>query len=52
MADLDFDDNPMDPKENPVGTGHLPAAGEFGVGQVVYHDAGTTDTSDEPDADE
>lgn len=42
-----FDDNPTDPKENPVGTGHLPVAGEVGVGPVSYHDPVTTDTNDD-----
>lgn len=40
------DDNPTDPKENPTGTGHLPVAGEVGVGPVSYHDPVTTDTDD------
>lgn len=43
----DNDDNPLDPKENPVGTGHLPVSGEVGVGPVSYHDPVTTDTSDD-----
>lgn len=47
----DIDDNPTDPKENPVGTGHLPVSGEVGVGQVFYHDAVTTDTDDSVDED-
>jgi hypothetical protein len=49
MAD-DFiidDDSPTDPKENPVGTGHLPVSGEVGVGPVSYHDPVTTDTNDD-----
>lgn len=41
------DDNPLDPKENPIGTGHLPVSGEVGVGPVSYHDPVTTDTSDD-----
>lgn len=41
--------SPMDPQENPVGTGHLPAAGEVGVGPVPYHDPVTADTDDNPD---
>lgn len=48
MGDGIFDDNPLDPKENPVGTGHLPVAGEVGVGPVSYHDPLTTDTNDDP----
>jgi hypothetical protein len=50
MAD-DFDDydNPLDPKENPIGTGHLPVSGEVGVGPVSYHDPVTTDTNDDVD---
>lgn len=47
MSDLSEDNNPMDPKENPVGTGHLPVSGEVGVGPVPYHDPVTTDTSDD-----
>lgn len=43
-----LDDNPMDPKENPVDTGHLPVSGEVGVGPVPYRDPVTTDTSDDP----
>lgn len=43
------DNSPTDPKENPIGTGHLPASGEVGVGQVTYHDPLTTDTDDDPD---
>jgi hypothetical protein len=39
----------MDPKENPVGTGHLPAAGEVGVGPVTAHDPLTADTNDNPE---
>lgn len=46
------DDSPMDPKENPVGTGHLPVSGEVGVGPVPYHDPTTTDTNDDPNAPE
>lgn len=42
-----IDDNPTDPKENPVGTGHLPVSGEAGVGPITYHDPLTTDTSDD-----
>jgi hypothetical protein len=42
--------SPMDPQENPVGTGHLPASGEVGVGAVPYHDPTTTDTNDDPDS--
>jgi len=52
MAETDDDaikDFVMDPKENPVGTGHLPVSGEVGVGQVFYHDPVTTDTNDNPD---
>jgi hypothetical protein len=41
--------SPMDPQENPVGTGHLPAVGEVGVGEVPYHDPTTTDTDDSTD---
>jgi hypothetical protein len=41
------DDNPMDPKENPYGTSHLPVSGEVGVGPVSYHDPVTTDTNDD-----
>lgn len=41
------DSSPMDPKENPTGTGHLPVSGEVGVGPVSYHDPVTTDTSDD-----
>lgn len=44
-----LEDNPTDPKENPVGTGHLPVSGEVGVGPVPYRDAITTDTNDNPD---
>jgi hypothetical protein len=43
------DDSPTDPKENPVGTGHLPVSGEVGVGPVPYHDPVTADTNDNPD---
>jgi hypothetical protein len=43
------DDNPMDPKENPANTGHLPVSGEVGVGSVPYHDPVTTDTNDDPE---
>jgi hypothetical protein len=43
-------DSPSDPKENPVGTGHLPVSGEVGVGPVSYHDPLTIDTNDDPDA--
>ena len=42
-------DTIMDPKENPVGTGHLPASGEVGVGPATSHDPVTTDTNDNPD---
>jgi|GEM_PF-1915713 len=42
------DDNPMDPKENPADTGHLPVSGEVGVGPVPYHDPVTTDMNDDP----
>lgn len=42
------DTSPMDPQENPVGTGHLPSVGEVGVGEVPYHDPATTDTDDDP----
>jgi hypothetical protein len=45
----DVDENPMDPKENPYGTGHLPVSGEVGVGPVPYHDPVTTDTNDDPE---
>lgn len=44
------DNSPMDPKENPYGTGHLPVAGEVGVGPIPYHDPVTTDTNDDPDS--
>lgn len=40
-----------DPKENPVGTGHLPVSGEVGVGPVSYHDPMTIDTNDDPYSD-
>jgi hypothetical protein len=40
--------SPMDPQENPVGTDHLPAVGEVGVGETPYHDPTTTDTNDDP----
>jgi hypothetical protein len=40
------DENPTDPKENPVGTGHLPVSGEVSVGPVSYHDPLTIDTDD------
>jgi hypothetical protein len=42
-----MDDNPGDPKENPVSNGHLPVSGEIG-GPVSYHDPATTDTNDDP----
>lgn len=38
--------SPMDPQENPTGTGHLPVSGEVGVGEVHYHDPTTMDTDD------
>jgi len=44
----DDTDNVMDPKENPIGTGHLPVSGEVGVGPVPYHDPVTHDTDDSP----
>jgi hypothetical protein len=40
------DDYVTDPKENPVGTGHLPVSGEVGVGAPSYHDPLTQDTDD------
>ena len=43
------DDNIMDPQENPTDTGHLPAAGEVGSGQVSYHDPVTQPTDDDTD---
>jgi hypothetical protein len=46
-----MDENPIDPKENPTGAGHLPVSGEVGVGPVPYHDPVTTDTNDDPDSD-
>jgi hypothetical protein len=48
--DATTNEYPMDPKENPVGTGHLPVAGEVGVGETPYHDPVTIDTNDNPDA--
>lgn len=45
-----MDENPLDPKENPVGTGHLPVAGEVGVGPVSRSDPLTHDTDDDPDS--
>ena len=44
-----YDDDPTFPKENPVGTGHLPVSGEVGVGPVPYHDPVTIDTDDSGD---
>ena len=41
------DSNVMDPRENPTDTGHLPAAGEVGNGQVSYHDPVTQPTDDD-----
>ena len=46
---MTLDDNPTDPKENPVNSGHLPVSGEAGVGPAVYHDPLTIDTDDDPD---
>lgn len=43
-----IDENPTDPKENPMETGHLPVSGEVGVGPVPYRDPVTTDTNDDP----
>lgn len=43
------DEHVTDPKENPEGTGHLPANGEVGVGPVSAHDPVTADTDDDPD---
>ncbi|HVV25718.1 MAG TPA: hypothetical protein VHC21_01665 [Candidatus Saccharimonadales bacterium] len=40
------DDAPTDPKENPIGPGHLPVSGEAGVGPSSYHDPLTIDTDD------
>lgn len=37
------------PKENPVGTGHLPGVGEVGVGPAIGHDPVTADTDDDPE---
>ena len=48
MVDID-PEHVMDPKENPVGTGHLPVSGEVGVGPTTGHDPVTTDTNDNPD---
>jgi hypothetical protein len=48
----DNDVSPMDPVENPEGTGHLPVSGEIGVGKVSYHDPVTTDTNDSVDMSE
>lgn len=46
-----MDDNPTDPKENPEGTGHLPVAGEVGIGRVGQTDDPVTeDTDDNPDS--
>ena len=39
------DDSPMDPKENPAGTGHLPVSGELGA-ERMSHDPITADPSD------
>lgn len=44
------DDSPMDPKENPEGTDHLPVAGEGGVGKVPDPDPLTVDINDDPDS--
>lgn len=43
------DDAVMDPQENPMNTGHLPASGEVGNGPVPYHDPVTHDTDDSVD---
>lgn len=45
------DEHVTDPKENPEGTGHLPATGEVGVGPPVLstHDPVTADTDDDPE---
>lgn len=43
------DDNVTDPKENPIGTGHLPVSGEVGVGPIQRHDPVTADTDDNPE---
>lgn len=45
----DDSDYVTDPKENPVGTGHLPVSGEVGVGPITRHDPLTADTDDDPD---
>ena len=45
----DEDDDPTYPKENPMGTMHLPVSGEVGVGPVTYHDPVTIDTDDSGD---
>ena len=43
------DEHVTDPKENPVGTGHLPSAGEVGVDPISQHDPVTADTDDNPE---
>ncbi len=48
----DDDSSPMDPVENPEGSGHLPVSGEVGVGKVPYRDPVTTDTNDTVELDE
>lgn len=49
MADSD---SAMEPQENPTDTGHLPAAGEVGNGQVSYHDPVTQPTDDSVDTED
>lgn len=45
---MDDNDHVTDPKENPVGTGHLPVSGEVGVGPIPARDPVTADTDDDP----